>query len=232
MEGHPYYPPGVHIPGGYSPNTLAISTLLGAFSMVTVAIVAVVQLFAKHVNPAMRKSDQLTLAWFTLCAFLHCLFEGYFISNHERIAASQDLFAQLWKEYALSDSRYMTSDPFMLCIETLTVFIWGPLSIVTAVLIIREKGSNTSRLRHILQSVVSVGHLYGVALYYGTCYFEERYKGVSYNRPEFLYYWTYYVGLNSPWAIVPAVLIYQSSKAVSQPFRSVQPHATDPKKER
>jgi cholestenol delta-isomerase len=46
---------------------------------------------------------------------------GYFVLNHASIPSSQSLFAQLWKEYALSDSRYMTSDPFMLCIETLTV---------------------------------------------------------------------------------------------------------------
>lgn len=33
----------------------------------------------------------------------------------------QDFFGQLWKEYALSDSRYMTSDPLVLCMESLTV---------------------------------------------------------------------------------------------------------------
>lgn len=41
--------------------------------------------------------------------------------NHATLASSQDLFAQLWKEYALSDSRYLTSDHFMLCVETITV---------------------------------------------------------------------------------------------------------------
>lgn len=33
---------------------------------------------------------------------------------------AQDLFGQLWKEYALSDSRYLTSDPFVLCMEVIT----------------------------------------------------------------------------------------------------------------
>jgi hypothetical protein len=33
----------------------------------------------------------------------------------------QDFFGQLWKEYALSDSRYMTSDPLVLCMESLTM---------------------------------------------------------------------------------------------------------------
>lgn len=37
------------------------------------------------------------------------------------MASAQDLFGQLWKEYALSDSRYMTSDTVVLCMETMTV---------------------------------------------------------------------------------------------------------------
>jgi cholestenol delta-isomerase len=40
----------------------------------------------------------------------------------------QDFFGQLWKEYALSDSRYMLSDPFLLCIETSTVVQYQTLS--------------------------------------------------------------------------------------------------------
>lgn len=41
--------------------------------------------------------------------------------HHDHMASSQDLFGQLWKEYALSDSRYMTSDTLVLCMETMTV---------------------------------------------------------------------------------------------------------------
>jgi cholestenol Delta-isomerase len=40
--------------------------------------------------------------------------------NHGRMGPAQDIFGQLWKEYALSDSRYLTSDPFVLCMETIT----------------------------------------------------------------------------------------------------------------
>lgn len=41
--------------------------------------------------------------------------------NHGRMASAQDFFGQLWKEYALSDSRYMTADTMVLCMETMTV---------------------------------------------------------------------------------------------------------------
>lgn len=51
---------------------------------------------------------------------IHLFFEGYFSYNHTRMGGAQDLFGQLWKEYALSDSRYLTSDPFVLCMETIT----------------------------------------------------------------------------------------------------------------
>ena len=106
----------------------------------------------------------------------------------------------------------MTSDPFMLCIEALTVLTWGPLSFLAAFAIIK---GNTS-LRHITQTIVSVGHLYGVALYFGTCFFQEKFRGISYSRPETLYYWVYYVGMNAPWVIVPASMY--SLFIVSPPF--------------
>lgn len=57
--------------------------------------------------------------------------------------------------------------------------------------------------RHGLQLVVCTAHLYGVALYYATNWAEHRATGRSYSRPEFLYYWVYYVGLNMPWVVVP-----------------------------
>lgn len=46
-------------------------------------------------------------------------------------------------------------------------------------------------------------HLYGVALYYLTNWNEWSIGGVQCSRPEFLYFWVYYVGFNLPWAVVP-----------------------------
>jgi len=77
--------------------------------------------------------------------------------------------------------------------------LWGPLSFATAICIARG-----SSLRYPLQIIVSLAHLYGVALYYSTCYAEHLYRGVSYSRPEILYFWGYYAGFNAPWVVVPA----------------------------
>jgi cholestenol delta-isomerase len=45
---------------------------------------------------------------------------GYYIYHRRNIPGMNTLFAQLWKEYALSDSRYLTSDVFTVCVETIT----------------------------------------------------------------------------------------------------------------
>lgn len=169
---------------------------------------------------------------------------GYFIFNHATIASSQNLFAQLWREYALSDSRYLTSDPFMLSVESITVvslrplsllllwrfptpspnihrlphrlvscypqpnpgrprarlqFFWGPLCFLCAAAIVAQHP-----LRHLLQSVMCAAHLQSVALYYATSLTEMYLTGRTHSRPEFLYFWVYYVGFNLPWVVVPA----------------------------
>lgn len=135
-----------------------------------------------------------------------CAFEpGYFVLNHATLAGSQSLPAQLWKEYALSDSRYLTSDPFTLCVEGITVTVWGPLCWSTAAAIARG-----GRSRHPLQMLACLAHLYGVALYYGTVFVEVALHGISYYRPEFLYVWVYFIGMNAPWVFVPAVALYDS----------------------
>ncbi|KAL8901902.1 MAG: hypothetical protein Q9192_000321 [Flavoplaca navasiana] len=79
------------------------------------------------------------------------------------MAGQQDFFGQLWKEYAWSDSRYLTSDPFVLCMETVTAFCWGPLSFCVALMITFQHP-----LRHPFQALVSLGQIYGDILYYAT----------------------------------------------------------------
>lgn len=63
----------------------------------------------------------------TIAGCIHLFFEGYFSVNHKAMGPKQDLFGQLWKEYAYSDSRYLTSDPFVLCMETITAVRFAPI---------------------------------------------------------------------------------------------------------
>ncbi|KAH8782701.1 Emopamil binding protein-domain-containing protein [Diaporthe sp. PMI_573] len=207
---HPYFPLDADIPH-YIPNASSVHELLARFaSLLSITIFTALWL-ATRFNSQLRTSDKFIFGWFILCGSLHCFFEGYFVLNHAKLASSNDLFAQLWKEYALSDSRYLTSDPFMICVETITATAWGPLCFVTAVSV-----SRGGSLRYILQVIVSMAHLYGVALYYSTCYVNERYKGLVYSRPEFLYFWVYYVGFNAPWVIAPAGILIHSVRVIQR----------------
>lgn len=109
-----------------------------------------------------------------------------------------DFFGQLWKEYSLSDSRYMTSDPFVLCMESITAVLWGPASYLTAYMIATQ-----SAFRHPLQALVSTGQLYGDVLYYATSLFDHYFRGIAYCRPEAYYFWTYYFLMNFFWIVIP-----------------------------
>ncbi|KAF0639581.1 hypothetical protein FPSE5266_03518 [Fusarium pseudograminearum] len=120
---------------------------------------------------------------------------------------------KLWKEYTLSDSRYLTHDIFTVSVETITCLAWGPLSFLTVFGILRDWHS-----RHVVQIIVCTAHVYGVALYYLTNWNESRVHGVAYSRPETLYFWVYYVGFNLPWAIVPLILLRDSWSQVSEAF--------------
>ena len=130
--------------------------------------------------------------------------------------ARSDPFGQMWKEYAYSDSRYMSSDAFVLCMETSTAvsvsdslakdpylhiasqIFWGPLCYTVAGMMITNHP-----LRHPLQALVSLGQIYGLVLYYSTSLFDDRFKGVTYFRPEAYYFWAYYFFLNFIWLVIP-----------------------------
>ena len=46
--------------------------------------------------------------------------KGYYLVYRHQLPSMSTLFAQLWKEYTLSDSRYLTHDIFTVSVETIT----------------------------------------------------------------------------------------------------------------
>lgn len=65
---------------------------------------------------------------------IHCFFEGYFVYNRDSMPSRMDIFGQLWKEYGLSDSRYIFCDPLLLCMEALSVVGLGTLMLLTTMI--------------------------------------------------------------------------------------------------
>jgi len=176
---------------------------------------------SRWATPKLKTSDRLTLCWFFLCGLIHCFFEGYFALNHARMGNAKDLFGQLWKEYALSDSRYLTSDPFTLWMETITAFFWGPLSLVLVYMI-----SADHPLRHPIQAMVSMGQIYGLLLYYATALFEHYYNGLTFCRPEGYYFWFYYVAVNAVWLAIPGPLLVHSVHTIGKAFQQLKDTAS------
>lgn len=147
---------------------------------------------------------------------IHLFFEGYYAINQAQMGSLQTLFGQLWKEYALSDSRYLTQNAFVLCMESITAvstrpvscinmrrltlfqFAWGPMCFCVAAMIALRHP-----LRHPLQAMVSLGQIYGDVLYYATSMFDHYMLGVTYSRPEAYYFWGYYFLMNFFWIVIP-----------------------------
>jgi cholestenol delta-isomerase len=128
-----------------------------------------------------------------------------------------DLFGQLWKEYSKSDTRYLTRDSFVVCMETVTAAAWGPLSFLIGWLVITD-----SPFRHPLQIIVSLGQMYGDVLYYATFFFDESVYGAVYCRPEAVYFWAYFVMMNGFWIVIPGCIIIDSVIETAKAFRSAQ----------
>ena len=130
---HPYYPVDALIPN-FVANNDPISVTALQFIIGLNSILGLVGVLVRYIRPTISRRDLLTVFWFSLCTLqliipqfysvllpnivvagtLHCIFEGYFVTHYNSIAQSQNIFAQLWKEYALSDSRYLSSDTFVL----------------------------------------------------------------------------------------------------------------------
>lgn len=122
---HQYYPTEIEVLG-YIANTMSVPMLLASFSGGCAAIFSITYLIVKRVRPSISNGELATILWFVLCGCIHTFFEGYFVFNFRNMGRMQDLFGQLWKEYSLSDSRYLTQNAFVLCMETITaVRIFG-----------------------------------------------------------------------------------------------------------
>ncbi|KAJ5578678.1 uncharacterized protein N7459_007642 [Penicillium hispanicum] len=215
-SSHPYFPLGADIVG-YSPNQASVLELLASASGGCAVLLGVTFAVASYVRPTLRMADRIAILWFVLSGTLHCFFEGYFMIHHDNMASAQDLFGQLWKEYALSDSRYLTSDTLVLCMETMTVLLWGPLCFVVAYLT-----ATRHALRHPIQLIVCMSHLYGDTLYYATSLFDHYRNDRPYCRPEPYYFWLYYFFMNFIWIVVPGYYLYQSISIISTAIRRQQ----------
>lgn len=87
-------------------------------------------------------------------------------------------------------------------------------------------------MRYGIQLIVATAHLYGVVMYYATCFAELYLQDASYSRPEALYFWVYFIGFNAPWFFVPILLNWTALMEIGKAFTAVNVKASKAKKDR
>ncbi|KAI9252086.1 Emopamil binding protein-domain-containing protein [Sporodiniella umbellata] len=201
---HPYYPKDTQL-WNYIPNDKSTLELIVTFGSLVVFING---LF--YYRWGQHSGSPFKFSWFVTCAWLHCGFELYYILNVGRLPAQNSLWAQLWKEYGKGDSRYMIVDNELLVMEIMTTVIYGPLCILTAYFVVLK-----SKQQYVFQLIVSVCHMASCIHYY-----LAELPNASHCDPSPIYFWGYFVLMNAPWIIVPAMCIIQSYKHIQRAFET------------
>eukprot|EP00877_Chromochloris_zofingiensis_P002361 jgi/Chrzof1/12125/Cz06g22050.t1 len=134
--------------------------------------------------------------WFLCSGLIHLIVEGTVVINSKFYQdTSGNILNEIWKEYSKADSRYATRDDFIVSMEAVTAFIEGPACFLIVWGMLTRKAWRYSAI-----TLVSLGQLYGDVLYFMTCIHGGI---VRHSRPEFLYFWFYFVIVNSIWIVVP-----------------------------
>ncbi|XP_006876712.1 PREDICTED: 3-beta-hydroxysteroid-Delta(8),Delta(7)-isomerase [Chrysochloris asiatica] len=201
---HPYWPRHLRL-DNFVPNDRPTWHLLaGLFSASGVLVMTTWLLSGRAAVVPLGTWRRLTLCWFAVCGFIHLVIEGWFALYHKDLLADQAFLSQLWKEYAKGDSRYLLGDNFIICMETITAWMWGPLSLWVVIAFLRQQS-----FRFILQLVISVGQIYGDVLYF-LSELRDGFQHGELGHP--LYFWFYFVFMNALWLVVPGLIILDSIK--------------------
>lgn len=119
LSSHPYAPSGLSIPH-YVPNEKSTVELLFIAGGIMTGLFVMSYAISRSWFSKNRTSTA-RFTWFAICGLMHCGFEGYWLWNRATIASQNDIFAQLWKEYAHGDSRYLANDELLLTLELMTI---------------------------------------------------------------------------------------------------------------
>ena len=106
-----------------------------------------------------------------------------------------------YQEWCKTDARYCQNNACVQTFQGMTFFYGVPMC---AALIVAILGN--LRIRHLLQLPLCVMQCYGTILYFLTAWLED-FSSISSDPVSF---WGLFVGLNSLWIIIPALLGLQS----------------------
>ncbi|ESW24785.1 hypothetical protein PHAVU_004G160000 [Phaseolus vulgaris] len=206
-QGHPYVPLDLHLPD-YSPCSLSMSNILFVFAFSSLLIVSLIWFFSGGLKKS--KVDRLLMCWWAFTGLTHMILEGYFVFSPEFFKDKSGFYlAEVWKEYSKGDSRYAGRDAGVVTVEGITAVLEGPASLLAVYAIATGKSYS-----HILQFSISLGQLYGTAVYFITAILE----GDNFSSNTF-YYYSYFIGANASWIVIPSIIAIRSWKKICTAFR-------------
>ncbi|KAI0661962.1 Emopamil-binding protein [Cubamyces menziesii] len=203
-----------------------IFTATSAYSLAFVTAVGIAAyVAAKSLLPKNASwQDRVTFIWLAFDGIIHYTLEGSFVYYSmfgKQVITSSGPMAQMWKEYALADSRWGTADPTIVSLELLTVFGVGTMCFYVLKQLIQRDPA-----RHYWIIVLSTSEIYGGWMTFCP---EWLTGSPSLDTSNALYLWVYLVFMNIIWVFVPLWLMYDSYGHIAKSLRFAQA-AADAKK--
>ncbi|GMP82135.1 hypothetical protein CsSME_00036588 [Camellia sinensis var. sinensis] len=160
--------------------------------------------------PKLQKTDRLLMCWWLFTGLTHMILEGYFVFSPEFYKDKTACYlAEVWKEYSKGDSRYAARDSGVVAVEGITAVLEGPACLLAVYAIATRKSYS-----YILQVVISLGQLYGTAVYYITSYLEGDNFAAS-----LYYYYAYFIIANASWVVIPTLIVIRCWKKICAAFQ-------------
>ncbi|XP_057965928.1 probable 3-beta-hydroxysteroid-Delta(8),Delta(7)-isomerase [Malania oleifera] len=211
-RGHPYVPGDLFLPD-FVPGFLSQSAIVGVYALSSLLVISLIWILSGRL-PKTTKIDRLLLCWWAFTGLTHIIIEGYFVFSPEFYKEKTACYlAEVWKEYSKGDSRYAARDAGVVTVEGITVVLEGPASLLAMYAIATKKSYS-----HILQFAISLGQLYGTAVYFITSLLEgDNYAASPY------YYYAYYIAANASWVVIPSLIAIRCWKKICAAFE-VQRH--------
>ncbi|PKI65622.1 probable 3-beta-hydroxysteroid-Delta(8),Delta(7)-isomerase [Punica granatum] len=200
---HPYVPRDLNLPG-YVPVLLSQSTIVGVYLGSSLLVASLIWLLSGG-SPRRSTVDRLLMCWWAFTGLTHMILEGYFAFSPEFYKNPSGFYlAEVWKEYSKGDSRYAARDSAVVSVEGLTAVFEGPACILAVYAIATNKSYS-----YLLQFAISLGQLYGTAVYFVTAVLE----GDNFATSQ-LHYYAYYVLANSFWVLIPTIISVRCWKKI------------------
>ncbi|KAL8145700.1 putative 3-beta-hydroxysteroid-Delta(8),Delta(7)-isomerase [Apium graveolens] len=206
-NAHPYIPEDLSLPG-FVPGFLSMSTIVGVYGGSSLLVVSLMWIISGRVAK-LAKLDRLLMCWWVFTGLTHMVLEGYFVFSPQFYQKTTPHYlAEVWKEYSKGDSRYAGRDAGVVSVEGITAVLEGPACLLVTYAIAKRKSYS-----HVLQVAISLGQLYGTAVYFITSFLE----GDNFAVDSF-YYYAYYIFANSFWVWIPTLIVIRSWSKICAAF--------------